>query len=383
MEIYFDNSATTCPSPKVIAKMTDALTNIYGNPSSLHRLGMAAEKELTASRQVIAGVLGVEPYNIIFTGSGTEGNNMAILGVARANKKRGNQIITTAIEHPAILNTMKQLEEEGFEITYLNVDDTGVINLDALERAISDKTILISVMYVNNEVGSIMPLAGIADIIARQNHKIYFHSDGVQAFGKMPINLPRLGIDLFTLSGHKIHGPKGIGALYIKKDVRINPIIFGGGQERNMRSGTENLAGIIGLATATAEIHENIEKQMADVAELRKVFLAELSGLSGVKVNLQNGLANILNISFAGCKSEVLLHYFEARGLYVSSGSACSSKSKHGSHVLIAMGLTSDEIDSAIRFSFSHINTIEEIKVAAGIVIDSVNDLRKILGGMR
>ena len=380
-DIYFDNSATTKVDKAVADLVYDAMVNEYGNPSSYHAKGLKAEKLLTEARRDIAKTLGVEDNTIIFTSGGTESDNMSILGIANAYKKQGNHIITTAIEHPAVLETVKVLGENGFEITKLSVDKDGKIDLAELETAIKPETILVSVMAVNNEIGTIEPLANVGKLLKTQDHRIFFHVDAVQAYGKMPINVKACNIDLLSVSGHKIHAPKGIGFLYIAKGVRIVPIVYGGGQETNLRSGTENVPGIVGLAKAAKASSEECEERLKKVTQVRQTFLKELENkLENWRQNSPaDALPYVLNISFLGVKSEVLLHGFETKGLYVSSGSACAAKKDALSHVLTALGLSRTEIEGSIRFSFSYDNTVEEAIEAAKIVADEVNDLRKIL----
>jgi len=379
VEVYLDNSATTKPVKKVIEKMNQVLDFDYGNPSSLHKKGFEAEKILKNSRENVARIINSEPENIIFTSGGTESNNLALIGVAEALKKRGNHIISTKIEHPSVLNVLKHLEERGFEITYLDVDKTGRISLNDLINAVKDKTILLSIMAVNNEIGTIEPIEEIGNL--SKGKDIIFHTDAIQAIGKVKINTKTQNIDLLSLSGHKIYGPKGIGALYINKNIKIKPIIYGGGQERDLRSGTENMPGIIGISTACNIANEHFNEYTKKLMDLKiKLYNGIFDQIKDINLNgpeINEGAPHILNISFEGVKGEVLLHALEEEGIYVSTGSACSSKKKGQSHVLSAIGLEKEFIDSAIRFSIGIFNTEEEINHTVEILKEKVDFLRK------
>ncbi|MGB9679196.1 MAG: cysteine desulfurase family protein [Thermoanaerobacteraceae bacterium] len=379
MEVYLDNSATTKPVKEVIEKMNQVLDFNYGNPSSLHKKGFEAEKILKNSRENVARIINSEPENIIFTSGGTESNNLALIGVAEALKKRGNHIISTKIEHPSVLNVLKHLEERGFEITYLDVDKTGRICLNDLINAVKDKTILLSIMAVNNEIGTIEPIEEIGNL--SKGKDIIFHTDAIQAIGKVKINTKTQNIDLLSLSGHKINGPKGIGALYLNKNIKIKPIIYGGGQERNLRSGTENMPGIIGISTACNIANEHFNEYFKKLMNLKiKLYNGIFDQIKDINLNgpeINEGAPHILNISFEGIKGEVLLHALEEEGIYVSTGSACSSKKKGQSHVLSAIGLEKEFIDSAIRFSIGIFNTEEEINHTVEILKEKVDFLRK------
>lgn len=380
MEIYLDNSATTKPYQEVVDKMVYALTTDYANPSSLHRKGIEVEKNIKAIRQDIARTIGVKDKEIYFTSGGTESNNSIIRGVANLYKKRKNHIISTVIEHPSVLNTLKDLEDDGFEVTYLGVDKEGKINIDEFKEAIKPSTILVTIMHVNNEIGSIQPIEEIGKYLKTLKDKVYLHVDAVQSYAKINFKPSKYNIDFMSVSGHKLHGPKGIGFMYIKENNRIKPILTGGGQEVGVRSGTENVPGIYGLGEAikitTKDLNKNIEK----ITELRNLLKKEiLNNIEDVKVNSpEDGVCHILNVSFKDIRGEVLLHYLEQKGIYVSTGSACSSKKK-GSHVLQAIGLTSNEIEGAIRFSLSDLNTQEEMLEVIKILKESVNDLRMII----
>ena len=380
MEIYLDNSATTKPYKEVIEKMVYALSTDYANPSSLHKKGIEVEKNIKEIRRNIARTLGVKDKEIYFTSGGTESNNAIIRGVVALNKKRKNHIISTVIEHPSVLNTLKDLEEEGFEVTYLNVDKYGKINLEELKQAIKPTTCLVTIMHVNNEVGSIQPIQEIGKYLKTLNDKVYFHVDAVQSYSKINFKPSRYNIDLMSVSGHKLHGPKGIGFMYIRENNRIKPMLTGGGQEIGIRSGTENTPGIYGLGEAINIINQNLDEKIEKIANLKNLLKNEIvKNIDDIKINSpEDGVCHILNISFRGVKGEVLLHYLEQKKVYVSTGSACSSKKK-GSHVLNAMELTPDEIEGAIRFSLSDLNTEEEILEAAKIVKESVEDLRMII----
>ena len=380
MEIYLDNSATTKPYKEVIEKMVYALSTDYANPSSLHKKGIEVEKNIKEIRRNIARTLGVKDKEIYFTSGGTESNNAIIRGVVALNKKRKNHIISTVIEHPSVLNTLKDLEEEGFEVTYLNVDKYGKINLEELKQAIKPTTCLVTIMHVNNEVGSIQPIQEIGKYLKTLNDKVYFHVDAVQSYSKINFKPSRYNIDLMSVSGHKLHGPKGIGFMYIRENNRIKPMLTGGGQEIGIRSGTENTPGIYGLGEAINIINQNLDEKIEKIANLKNLLKNEIvKNIDDIKINSpEDGVCHILNISFRGVKGEVLLHYLEQKKVYVSTGSACSSKKK-GSHVLNAMELTPDEIEGAIRFSLSDLNTEEEILKAAEIVRESVEDLRMII----
>ncbi len=363
MKIYLDNSATTKPYKEVVDEVVLSFTDDFANPSAAYRAGFEVEKKIKKIRNNIAKTLGVEDKSIIFTSGGTESNNAIIRSVAKLNNKRKNHIITTAIEHPAVLNTVKDLENDGFEITILGVDKKGQIDLNQLENSITDRTCLVSIMFVNNEIGCIEPIKEVGEIIEKFNDKVFFHVDAVQAYGKIDFKLKDLKVDFMSVSSHKIHGPKGVGFMYIKDTNRFKPLLTGGGQEFNLRSGTENVPGIYGMGKAIEILFDDLKKNIDNIRELREYLYKSLSkNIDDIKINtdIENGVCHILNVSFEGVKGEVLLHYLEEDGIYVSTGSACSSKKK-GSHVLNAIGLAPEEIDGAIRFSLSEMNTKEEI----------------------
>ena len=380
MEIYLDNSSTTRPYPQVVDKMVQALTEDYANPSAAHRKGVEVEKEIKIIRQNIAKVVGANDKEIYFTSGGTESNNTVIRGVANLYKKRKNHIISTNIEHPSVLNTLKDLEEDGFEVTYLEVDKNGVIDFVEFKDSIRPTTCLVTIMHVNNEIGSIQPVKEIGKYLKSLDEKIYFHVDAIQSFGKIDFKPSKYNIDFMSVSGHKFHGPKGIGFMYVKSNSRIKPILFGGGQESGVRSGTENVPGIYGIGEAVKVLFDDLSGNIEKMYSLKELLKTELLKIiDDVKVNSpEDGVCHVLNIAFIGAKGEVLLHYLEQKGVYVSTGSACSAKKK-GSHVLNAIGLTPKEVEGTIRFSLSDMNTEEEILEAAKIIKESVDDLRNIM----
>ena len=384
MEIYLDNSATTKPYQEVVDKMVLALTTQYGNPSSIYKKGIEVEREIKEIRRNIARSLGAKETEIYFTSGGTECNNTIIRSVANLNKKTKNHIISTVIEHPSVLNTLKDLEADGFEVTYLPVGKDGKISLEDLKNAIKKETILVSVMHVNNEIGTIQPIEEIGKYLKSLDEKVYFHVDGVQSYAKIKFRPSRYNIDFMSVSGHKLHGPKGIGFMYVKENNRIKPLLTGGGQEIGIRSGTENVPGIYGIGEAVRILNQDLEVTIDKVRGLRDLLKEEiLANIDNVKINSpEDGVCHVLNVSFRGVRGEVLLHYLEQKEIYVSTGSACSSKKK-GSHVLNAIGLTPDEIEGAIRFSLSDLNTKEEIMQTVEVLKESVSDLRMIIGRRR
>ena len=384
MEIYLDNSATTKPYQEVVDKMVLALTTQYGNPSSIYKKGIEVEREIKEIRRNIARSLGAKETEIYFTSGGTECNNTIRRSVAKLNKKTKNHIISTVIEHPSVLNTLKDLEADGFEVTYLPVGKDGKISLEDLKNAIKKETILVSVMHVNNEIGTIQPIEEIGKYLKSLDEKVYFHVDGVQSYAKIKFRPSRYNIDFMSVSGHKLHGPKGIGFMYVKENNRIKPLLTGGGQEIGIRSGTENVPGIYGIGEAVRILNQDLEGTIDKIRGLRDLLKEEiLANIDNVKINSpEDGVCHILNVSFRGVRGEVLLHYLEQKEIYVSTGSACSSKKK-GSHVLNAIGLTPDEIEGAIRFSLSDLNTKEEIMKTVEVLKESVSDLRMIIGRRR
>lgn len=382
MEAYFDNSATTRCSDAAVALMQKVLLEDYGNPSSLHMKGVVAEKYIKAATEQIARTLKVAEKEIVFTSGGTESNNLALIGVALANQRAGKHIITTAIEHASVYNPLIFLEEQGFEVTYLPVDAKGVVSLEALAEALREDTILVSMMHVNNEIGTIEPIEEAAKLIHEKNPKTLVHVDAIQSFGKLRIYPKRMGIDLLSVSGHKIHGPKGVGFLYVKDKTKIKPIIHGGGQQKNMRSGTENVAGIAGLGVAVEELYDNFDEKIERLHELREYLAAGMQALEGTTVNGakgRNSAPHIVSVSFAGIRAEVLLHALEERGIYVSTGSACSSNHPAISGTLKAIGVKPELLDSTVRFSLS----VESTRTEADYVLEQLAELLPILRRFR
>lgn len=380
MEAYLDNSATTRCSDRAFALMQKVLLEDYGNPSSLHMKGVEAERYVKAAREKIAKTLKVTEKEIIFTSGGTESNNLAILGTAFANRRAGNRIITTAVEHASVANPMKFLEEEGFEVIYLPVDENGVISLKDLEEALSDQTILVSLMHVNNEIGAVEPVEEAAALVHEKCPKALVHVDAIQSYGKFRIYPKKSGIDLLSVSGHKIHGPKGSGFLYVKEKTKIKPIIYGGGQQNGMRSGTENVPGIAGLGEAAAEIYEDFKDKQDRLYALKERFIQAVTTIPGVSVNGKTGrdsAPHIVSVSVEGVRAEVLLHSLEDKQIYVSSGSACSSNKPAVSRTLKGIGLKQNLLDSTVRFSFSVHTTEEEIDYAADVLKTLVPALQK------
>ena len=372
--IYLDNSATTKPCKKACEYINKALFEDWGNPSSLHTLGLNAEIAVNNARLMIAKKIAAREDEIIFTSGGTEANNMCILA-ALSRKNRGNRVITSCIEHPSVLETVKRLEMSGFEVVRLGCDGNGVISLDELGAALNEKTVLVSLMLVNNEVGSVQPIGEAARLIKKLSPNALFHCDAVQGFGKMTINVKNLGVDLLSASVHKIHGPKGIGFLYCKKGVTISPFITGGGQERGMRSGTESVPLIAGFGGAVEELG-NVEQSLKTVEELNRYARKVFGEADYIRINSpDNALPYILNISVLGYRSETLLHFLEAKGIFVSSGSACAKGTP--SYVLTAMGLDKKRSDSALRLSFSRATTKEEIDLTFAALETAVKTLRR------
>ena len=381
MEVYLDNSATTKCSKRAADIMMKVLQEDYGNPSSMHQKGVDAEKYIVNARRIICKELKINDKELLFTSGGTESNNMAIIGTAFANIRKGKHIITTQIEHPSVKNPMIYLEEQGYEITRIPVDKDGIVNLEKLQKAIREDTILVSVMHVNNEIGSVQPLKKIADIIKAANSQTYFHVDCVQGIGKFKINPKKTGIDLLSASGHKFHGPKGVGFLYIGENVRINPILFGGGQQKNMRSGTENVPAIAGMAEAFRECYENLNNKSENLYRLRNNFIKELEKLDNViihgSLDTIKSAPHIISASFIGVRSEVMLHTLESKGIYVSAGSACSSHKRAGRDTLTAIGLSKEEMESNIRFSLDDDIEEEHLQYCLSVIREVLPMLRK------
>lgn len=380
MEVYLDNSATTRCFDEVAQLMHKVMCGDYGNPSSMHRKGVEAEQYLRYAKETLARILKVNEKEILFTSGGTESDNIALIGAALANHRRGRHLITTAIEHPAILQPMAYLENQGFRVTYLPADREGRISLKDLERAIRPDTILVSIMHTNNEIGSIQPVAEAGALIRRMNPHTLFHVDAVQGFGKVRIYPSRMNIDMMSVSGHKIHGPKGVGFLYIRDGAKVSPIIYGGGQQKGMRSGTENVPGIAGLAKAAEMVYEDLDRDVDGMYELRDMLIRGVSGIEDVRVNGcpgREGAAHIVSLSVRGVRSEVLLHALEERGIYVSAGSACASNKPQPSATLKAIGIERDLLDSTIRFSFSVFTTREEIQYTIQALSEMIPMLRR------
>lgn len=383
--IYLDNGATSRTDPEVIAVMVEVMKDVFANPSSLHRLGGKAERLVKQAREVMASLLQVSVNEIYFTSGGTEANNLAVKGIAFAYKQRGRHLITTQVEHPSVYEVCQQLEEWGWDITYVSVDGQGRVNPDDIERVITDQTVLVSVMHVNNETGTIQPIQEIGERL-RSYPKVFFHVDAVQSFGKLPITPKQWNIDLLSLSGHKIHGPKGVGALYVRQGVQLSPLLVGGGQEQGLRSGTLNVPGIVGLAKASKLAIQKREEKAKEVSKWKQLFLERvMAQMDKVKINgdatPDGSSPYIINLSFPGLKSEVIVHALEQRDCYVSSKSACSSKLEKPSRVLLDMGLTPHEALGAIRISMGF-DTIEtELDKFAEILISVIPSLQKVVKG--
>lgn len=374
-EVYLDNSSTTSVCRAAADKVMEMLTDNYGNPSSLHTKGFRAEQELTAARNEIAALLGAQSEEIYFTSGGTESNNIALFGAAYARRRRGNHIVTTMIEHPSVLNTMKQLEAEGFSVTYLKPDILGQIQPEQVFQAVTGDTILVSMMWVNNEVGSILPLEAVSAAIAAAKAPALFHVDAVQALGKLSIKPAKLKIDLMSMSAHKIHGPKGVGALYLRKTVHIVPRFFGGGQEKGIRPGTESTPLIAGFGAAVKALPDT-NTQLNAIAALSAYCREQLLGMDGIVLNSpKDALPYIINLSCGGTRAETMLHYLASKEIYISTGSACS-KGK-ASPVLTAMGLPHDRINSSLRLSFSRYNTMEDVNRLLLALRDGLSELTK------
>ncbi len=389
--IYLDNSATTRTFDEVTEYMTHIMKDIYGNPSSRHTMGISAEAEVKKSLERLARIMKVDTGNILFTSGGTESDNLAIIGGAMANKREGMHLITTKTEHPAVLEPMKFLEEQGFSVTYLDAGADGRVNPDDLKASLTDETILVSIMNVNNEIGSVNDIREIGAIIKDYKPSILFHTDAVQSFGKFRINPKSCKIDMMSVSGHKIHGPKGVGILYVADKVKLHPLMLGGGQQKGLRSGTENVPGIAGIGLASELIYKDFDEKTDKLYELKRYFIEELIKLPGVYVNgiPQNAFTDeamirmtaphIISASFDQIRAEVLLHALEAKGIYVSSGSACSSNKPSVSATLQAIGLDRKLLDSTLRFSMSHSTTREDIDTTLTVLSDELPKLRKFI----
>ena len=375
MQAYLDNSATTVCEPGVIEKVVHMMNIAYGNPSAMHNKGVEAENYIKEAKEIIAKTLKVQEKELLFTSGGTESNNLAIMGCAAANHRMGKHLITTKIEHPSVGNVMKHMEEEGYEVTYLPVDENGIVKLDKLKEALRPDTMLVSVMHVNNEIGAVQPIEEIAKIVKENNKATLFHVDAIQGYGKYRIFPKKMGIDLLSVSGHKIHGPKGVGFLYCDSKVKIKPILFGGGQQKDLRSGTENVPGIVGIAEAAKEIYTDFEAKIDRLYDVKAYFVEKVLQLDGTKINGLVGresAPHVVSVSFPGVRSEVLLHSLEEREVYASAGSACASNKPAISATLKAINAPKEHLDSTLRFSFSVHTTKEEIdyciEVLAGLL---------------
>ena len=364
MEIYLDNSATTRVDPEVLDLMKRVMDEDYGNAASLHRKGVEAEKYTRKAKEQIAKTLGCEPRNIYFTSGGTESNNWAIAGTAEANRRSGMHIITSAVEHPSVKNTIRHLEEQGYEVTWLPVDENGLVSVESVRAALRPDTILVSIMHVNNEIGAVEPIAEIGEMLHRERPEVLFHVDAIQSYGKYRIPVKRMFIDMLSVSGHKIHGPKGVGFLYIADRVKIKPLIYGGGQQKGMRSGTENVPGEAGLGLAAEKMYRNLQENTERLYGLKFRLTEGLRTIEDAKLNGKtdrDSAPQIVSCSFSGVRSEVLLHALEDQGIYVSSGSACSSSHPSEVSTLLSIGLSKEAQEGTIRFSLSIHSTEEEI----------------------
>lgn len=380
MEAYLDNSATTRVLPEVVELMNKIYLEDYGNPSSKHLKGIESERYILDAKEIIAKTLKAKPEEILFTSGGTESDNTALFGVMRANTRRGKHMITTMIEHHAILATAHQLEKEGYEVTYLPVDKYGQVSPESLKEAIRPDTVLVSVMHTNNEIGSVNNLEELSKVVKDANPEIYFHTDAVQGYTKSIIIPKRLGIDLLSVSGHKIHGPKGVGFLYVNEKVKMNPFVYGGGQQSGRRSGTENVPGIAGMALAAKTLYDDFDNEINKLYELKDYLVNRLSDIEGTVINGHTGrdsAPHIVSVSVRGVRAEVLLHALEEKGVYVSSGSACASNRNTVSETLASINIERDLLDSTIRLSFSIFTTMDEVKYAADCIEEIIPELRK------
>lgn len=380
MEVYLDNSATTACFEDAAQLMHRILCEDYGNPSSLHHKGVEAEAYLRYANETFAKILKVNEKEIFFTSCGTESDNIALVGTAMANHRTGRHLITTRIEHPAVLQPMAYLEKQGFEVTYLSVDRQGRISLEELEQAVRADTILVSIMHTNNEIGSIQPIAEAGALIKKRNPNTLFHVDAVQGFGKARIYPGKMHIDMLSASGHKIHGPKGIGLLYMREGAKVSPIMYGGGQQRGLRSGTENLPGIAGFAKAAELVYQDLEQDVDRMYGLREKLTSEVKDIEDIVLNGcpgREGAPHVVSVSFRGVRSEVLLHALEERGIYVSAGSACAAHKPQPSATLRAVGVEKELLESTIRFSLSGFTTEEEIAYTCQNLEEIVPKLRR------
>lgn len=376
LEVYMDNSATTKPYDEVIEAMVDIMKNYYGNPSSAHMHGIRGEKKLNEARQIIAKTINCTKDEIIFTSGGSESNNFLIRGFA----KQGVHMITSQIEHPSVLNTFRELERQGIKVTYLSTDNKGRINLNELSESITKDTVLVSVMHVNNEIGIIQDINTIGNMIKEKSSRAKFHVDAIQSYGKLNIDVKRDNIDLLSISGHKIHGPKGVGVAYIKRGLNPQPLIYGGGQEKKLRSGTENLPAITGVAVAADKKFRNMQENFNKVQEIKQYFIDKLKHIDDIKINSEGEEFSpyILSVSFRGVRGEVLLHALEENEIYVSTGSACSARLHEKSYSLESIRLNEEEIEGTMRFSFSEYNSKKEVDYVVEALKKSLSFLRRL-----
>lgn len=376
MLIYLDNSATTKLRAEVMKEITDANENLYGNPSSLHRMGLNVEKKIDEARKFSARLIGAKAQEIYFTGGGTESNNIAIFGHL-SNLNKDNNIITTKIEHPSVYNVFKQFEDRC-QVKYLDTDGKGRMNIEELNDMVDENTLLISIMHVNNEIGTVQDLEKIAAVIKRKNKNVRFHVDAVQSYGKIKIDVHKVPFDTLSFSSHKIHGPKGVGGLYIRGTLKISPLVYGGGQERGIRPGTENTTGIIGFGKACELIYDNFNEEVNKLSSLKDIYVKRLKEIDDIKINSpEDGAPHIINVSFKNVPGEVLVHYLEGRDIYVSTGSACSSKSRDN-RILDAIKLGEEYREGTIRISLGHFNRPEEVEYVIDNIKQSVKDIRSI-----
>lgn len=378
-EAYLDNSSTTRVYPEVIDEMNRLMYEGYGNPSSLHRRGTAAERVFTSAREGLAELLGVKGKNLVFTSGGTESNNLGVLGIARRNRRRGKHLVTTAVEHSSVLEPFKRLETEGFDVTYISPNTMGFVDPEAAAQAVTPQTVLVSIMHVNNETGAVMPVSRLARVVKEQNPETIFHVDAVQSFTKIPLAPAQQNIDAVSLSAHKIHGPKGVGVLYLRDGILAEPLFWGGSQQEEIRPGTENIPGIAGMALAAQISMQHYRSQRNLLKSYRDKMISFLqSEHPGSRINgpdNENAAPHILNVSFPGLKGEIILHALEEHNIFLSTGSACHARSKEPSHVLKAMGLNMETMEGAVRISFSWMNTEDEIQYAAEKISTVIEDL--------
>ncbi|TWH79946.1 cysteine desulfurase family protein [Sedimentibacter saalensis] len=380
MEVYLDNSATTRVRQEVMDEVTDVNINCYGNPSSIHRMGLKTEKRIEEARKYVAKIINAKTDEIFFTGGGTESNNIALLGHLYGIEGKNN-VVTTSIEHPSVYNVLKHFKD-NVEIRYLETDNFGRVNLEQLEDLIDENTLLVSIMHVNNELGIVQNLSEICKITKNKNKNTKIHVDAVQSYGKIKIDTNKIPADTISFSSHKIHGPKGVGGLFIRSGVKINPIIFGGGQEKNIRPGTENTPGIVGFGKACQLVYENFEEETTKLRNLKNLYAKRLTEeIKDMKINStlsDDGAPHILNVSFKNVRGEVLVHFLEMKGVYVSTGSACSSRSK-SNRILEAIQLDQDYVDGTIRISLGHFNNEDEVEYVVESIKQSVEEIRKIM----